>query len=264
MSSVPTTQRGEFALFEVHLPERQPTVCGVLVWTHEDAAMRFRRDWTTFAGEEDREAVEAFDSICSDRLRELGPVAFREWAYSTLSNVLRLSDPEPALIDSLPRALDRLYRRHVPAEVLRYRTHLPVVALAAAAGSWGESMNPESLAEQAEDWIEPSPDQRLDERMFVAQVVGRSMEPEIPDGSLCIFRYRPVGSRDGRKVLVERFGDASQRYTVKRYRSLKSYDEEGSVVARKVRLEPLNPEFEAWELVEGEECRVLAEFVSVL
>jgi len=261
MSAV-ATKRGEFALFELQLPGRAPAACGVVVWDGADgAAMRFRRDWETLGDEPD---AGFFAAALDDYLRDMGPSRFREWVYSSLSNSWRLTDPEPTLVDSLPRAVDRLYRRHVPVEVLRYRTHLPVIALAAAAGSWGESMNPEALADRAEDWIEPAADQRIDERMFVARVVGRSMEPEIPDGGLCVFRYQPVGSRDGRKVLVERFGDASQRYTVKRYRSTKSYDEEGAVAGRKVRLEPLNPEFEAWELVEGEECRVLAEFVSVL
>jgi len=29
-------------------------------------------------------------------------------------------------------------------------------------------------------------------------------------------------------------------------------------------LEPLNPEFEPWELAEGEDCRVIGEFIRVL
>ena len=39
--------------------------------------------------------------------------------------------------------------------------------------------------------------------MFVARIAGRSMEPRIPDGSLCVFRAGVTGSREGRLVLVE-------------------------------------------------------------
>jgi phage repressor protein C with HTH and peptisase S24 domain len=43
--------------------------------------------------------------------------------------------------------------------------------------------------------------------MFVAQVVGRSMEPLIPDGSLCIFRHGVRGSRQGKRLLIEKFSE---------------------------------------------------------
>ncbi len=39
--------------------------------------------------------------------------------------------------------------------------------------------------------------------MFVAEIAGHSMQPTIPDGSLCVFRYGVAGSREGRLVLVE-------------------------------------------------------------
>jgi len=90
------------------------------------------------------------------------------------------------------------------------------------------------------------------------------MEPKIPDGSLCVFRHGVTGSRQGRLVLVERLGGGTNdRYTVKRYRSEKRQGEQGWSHERIV-LEPLNPEFEAWELDSGDELRVIAEFVRVL
>jgi hypothetical protein len=104
--------------------------------------------------------------------------------------------------------------------------------------------------------------------MFVARVVGRSMEPRIPDGSLCVFRKGVVGSRSGKLVLVERFGvtETSARYTIKKYTSdkgKKPQPEEGEWEHAWVRLEPLNKEFEGFELKEGE-ARVIAEFIQVL
>jgi phage repressor protein C with HTH and peptisase S24 domain len=106
---------------------------------------------------------------------------------------------------------------------------------------------------------------RLTPDMFVARVAGRSMEPRIPDGSLCVFRAGVVGSRQGKLVLVERFGttETSARYTIKRYTSKKSQGETGEWEHASVRLEPLNKEFEGFDLVEGE-ARVIAEFIQVL
>ena len=76
--------------------------------------------------------------------------------------------------------------------------------------------------------------------MFIARIVGRSMEPRIPDGSLCVFRAPVVGSREGRLVLVEALGRGSNdRYTVKRYHSEKTRPPDGSWSQALIRLEPL-------------------------
>jgi SOS-response transcriptional repressor LexA len=103
--------------------------------------------------------------------------------------------------------------------------------------------------------------------MFIATVVGRSMEPRIPDGSLCVFRANVVGSREGKLVLVENFAErdsGGQRYTVKRYHSVKGKSEDGEWTHTMIRFEPLNPEFEAWEIDDEHQCRILAEFVCAL
>jgi hypothetical protein len=110
------------------------------------------------------------------------------------------------------------------------------------------------------------PGLRLAEGMFIAHVVGRSMEPLIPDGSLCVFRAPVVGSRQGKKLLIEQFGAAadSARYTIKRYTSTKTYNAEDETWSHdQILLEPLNKEFEAFTL-HPEEFRVIAEFVRVL
>ena len=39
--------------------------------------------------------------------------------------------------------------------------------------------------------------------MFVAQVVGHSMEPGIPDGAYCLFASPVTGTRQGKTVLVQ-------------------------------------------------------------
>ena len=97
------------------------------------------------------------------------------------------------------------------------------------------------------------------------QVVGRSMEPLIPDGSLCLFRPHGGGSRNGQKLLIEKFGssDATAQFTVKVYRSEKRVHEDGSWEHERIRMIPLNPEFEEWNLT-PDEFKVIGEFVAVL
>ena len=102
--------------------------------------------------------------------------------------------------------------------------------------------------------------------MFVARISGRSMEPHIPDQSLCVFRSGVTGSRQGRLVLVEAMGGgANDRYTVKRYRSEKKPVPDGSWSHGAITLEPLNADFESWDLnPEEDRYRIIAEFVRVL
>jgi SOS-response transcriptional repressor LexA len=93
--------------------------------------------------------------------------------------------------------------------------------------------------------------------------MGRSMEPKIPDGSLCVFRRGVAGSRQGRLLLIQRFGaDRTAEFTIKRYTSEKRAVEDGWEHAR-IRLEPLNPEFEPWDLA-PDKFTVVGEFVRVL
>ena len=59
-----------------------------------------------------------------------------------------------------------------------------------------------------------------------------------------------MGSRQNKILLIERFGvlDETARYTVKRYTSRKSSSGEDEWQHEHIRLEPLNPEFEAWDV----------------
>jgi len=99
--------------------------------------------------------------------------------------------------------------------------------------------------------------------MFVGRVVGRSMEPTIPDGSLCVFRHGAEGSRQGRLLLIQRPGvERTAEFTVKRYTSVKRADGD-SWEHERIRLEPLNPEFEPWDL-RPDEFRVVGEFIRAL
>jgi phage repressor protein C with HTH and peptisase S24 domain len=145
-------------------------------------------------------------------------------------------------------------------------THLPFYGLRAAATRFGEDM--EVAEDESEvEWVRAPEGLRLSQEMFIIKVVGRSMEPLIPDGSLAVFRKFGAGSRQGKRVLIEELGatDSSARFTVKRYtsstrRSGEEWEHAG------IRLEPLNPEFPAFDLdpeTFENRYRVLGEFVAV-
>ena len=96
------------------------------------------------------------------------------------------------------------------------------------------------------EWVEIDTARSLRPGMFVAQVVGKSMEPRVPDGAYCLFASPVTGTRQGRTVLVQLRDavdpDTGERFTVKRYRSEKSTDEDGWRHVR-ILLEPVNPAF---------------------
>ena len=94
---------------------------------------------------------------------------------------------------------------------------VPLVSLEAAAGS----PLPSKLVDVAA-WVVPATRKRLREGMFVARVVGRSMEPTIRSGSFCLFS-RPVATHASGQVLLiahrDRIDpDTGTSYSVKRVR----------------------------------------------
>ena len=156
--------------------------------------------------------------------------------------------PPPPLLDS-------------PTPASRYVTHVPVYDLTAAAGFWG----PESLPEEI-GWTEV-PGVSLKPGMFVTRVTGKSMEPLIPDGSWCLFRPCPAGSREGRIVLVQLgtvgVGENGGRFTVKKYHSEKTVTAAGWQHER-IQLLPVNRDFEQIEIEppNSEDLRIVGEYLK--
>jgi len=149
----------------------------------------------------------------------------------------------------------------------RYRTCDPFVPLEAAAGAFGD---PQYVNDDEWEWVEPDVGRSLRAGMFVAKVVGHSMEPKITDGSFCLFAAPVAGSRQGKIVLVE-LSDAvdpetAQRYTVKRYESEKAGEADGRWRHVSVILSPLNPDYEPIVVAVDDEAdiRVIAEVIEVL
>ena len=258
-----TPKAGQFALLVCDLPGSRPQPIGVLLLDPKSDRLfvRLRRDWEQIASEEDAEVLAELENDLALKAREQGGTAVLEQLENTASQSIRITDREEVSVRDFEKKLGELYREHVPAQVLRFRTHLPRYSLAIAAGPF--LTNPEDI--QAEEWMETPPDLKLDPDMFVARIRGQSMEPKIPDGSLCVFRRNVVGSRNNRLVLVRNSELADEnQYTVKRYRSEKAVGEEGFLQTR-IRLESLNPAHPSWDLSEEEgKYQVIAEFVRVL
>ncbi len=265
-----STQAARFSILTLDVA-RGETNIGILLEdpAHDRLYIRLRRDWDRIAPAEEVEVLEALEDGLRSLGAELGAARVFDHLEDTLSNTLRVSDRRETIVpkgaaDSerdFARALDRLYRQHVPATVQEYVTHLPRYSLEVAAGNFKENREV-----TAEGWEEVAGGLKLTRQMFVARIAGRSMEPKIPDGSLCVFRLGVTGSRQGRLVLVEALArGGNDRYTVKRYRSEKKRAADGSWSHDTITLEPSNPEFEAWDLdPEDDSVRILAEFVAVL
>jgi type I restriction enzyme, R subunit len=149
----------------------------------------------------------------------------------------------------------------------RYVNCVPLVPLKAAAGAFGD---PQHIEDDGFEWVTVESRHRLRPGMFVAQVVGKSMEPAIPDGSFCLFTSPVTGTRQGRTVLVQLRDsvdpETGERYTVKRYESEKAKAEDGTWHHTKITLTPENPAFQPIVLTPEDEddVKVVAEFVGAL
>jgi predicted helicase/SOS-response transcriptional repressor LexA len=159
------------------------------------------------------------------------------------------------------------FRRVTPKAGERYETCVPLVALQAAASGWSDTQ--ENLQEPtgaALEWVTWETPRTFAKGMFVARVVGRSMEPGIPDGAYCLFRSVALPSSPDRPVLVRHGGaqdpETGGQYTVKLYRE----DDKGPKGAKRIVLQPANGEFEPLVITRRDagEVRVIAEVVEVL
>jgi type I restriction enzyme R subunit len=150
------------------------------------------------------------------------------------------------------------FRRLAPDEARPFENCIPLYDLAVAAGGFGGGR-----AVEPEAWVVTTGRTPPARDLFVARVVGESMNRRIPNGAYCVWRAPVEGSRTGRVLLVESRHIADPEsggsYTVKVYERL-----DGD----RVRLAPDTHAsgFEPIELTaaEGNEIRVIAELVEVL
>ena len=263
VTPISARRQGTYVLLDVVLPQRPAHHIGVFLMdpASDRAWLRMRAHYDDLADPDDVEVLAALEEDIRNRTAEIGAEAFLASLEDSLSNVLRVGRRETVAVDAFSRVVDSLYDQHVEkTAVLPFRTHLPLYSLQAAAGRLGEEME-----SAEEDWVRAPEGVRLGPDLFVAHVVGRSMEPRIPEGSLNLFRLHPVGSRQNKILLIQRMGvtDQTARYTIKKYTSRKVYSGEDQWQHEQIRLEPLNPEFEAWD-VEPQDFAVVAEWLRVI
>jgi hypothetical protein len=256
--TVVSTSEGRYAILEADLPGPGTTAIGVLLQdpSTDQLHIRLRDDWEVVAGE-DAEVFEALQGDLISKAEEVGAEQLFAWLEDSLSNTVRISDRQAVLVGNFDRTLNRLYAQHIQST----RAVIPRWTLKVAAGHFLDN------SEVEPDGYEEAPAEiRSSQDLFAAQIVGTSMEPVIPNGSVCLFRKFGAGSRQGKLVLVEELGrGANDRYTVKRYTSAKRQGQDGGWEHNLIRLEPLNPEHQAWDLdPEEERYRIVAEFVKVL
>jgi type I restriction enzyme R subunit len=213
--------------------------------------------------------IERMDQNEEIFVRYMNDEAFREivsnWMASQAYRRIR-ADASLSSIKSANNAFPSGLRIVEGRAEERYVTCVPLVPLKAAAGTFGD---PQYIAEQDFQWVTVQSRHRLRPGMFVAQVVGRSMEPAIPDGAWCLFRAPVHGTRQGKTVLVQlrdaTDSETGERYTVKRYESEKAGRGDDWRHER-ITLKPLNRDFDPIVLTGAQkgELQVIAELVEVL
>jgi hypothetical protein len=167
--------------------------------------------------------------------------------------------------DSSVLPFKRLQRR----EVRPYVNAVPLFDLKIAAGHFSGE---QQVLDDKIDWVQLPDAFKTGPGVFVAQIVGESMNRRIPNGSWCVFRASPAGSRQGRVVVVEHRqisdADTGSRVTVKVYQSEKVASDEAEWRHSRIVLKPDSTDPRYLPIVlepkEAENLKVIAELVAVL
>jgi len=151
----------------------------------------------------------------------------------------------------------------------KFVSFLPFYSLEIAAGGFADS----EIDESSKQWIDIKQInlfRSLTKDMFISQIHGHSMEPLIPDGSYCLFKYGVAGSRNGRVVLVKKEGyedpDTKASFTIKRYYSQKTTESEFEWGHEEIALRPENPEYPVLSIKQddADNFHIIAEFLQVI
>lgn len=169
---------------------------------------------------------------------------------------------------SMPRGKVMPFRRLSPAERDGKRA-VPLIDLRFAAGTFSES---QASHMETDDWVEAPDWVQLQPGLFIAQVVGESMNRRIPNGSWCLFRLNPEGTRNGKVVVAQHRSihdsELGGSFTIKLYSSSKVTAPDGTWRHSEIRLMPDSDLAEFKPIVirdaEEQEFRIVAEFLTVL
>ncbi|WP_339606370.1 DNA/RNA helicase domain-containing protein [uncultured Roseivirga sp.] len=153
------------------------------------------------------------------------------------------------------------------AEVKPYVNAVPLVDIYAAAGEFSELQ----ISGENFDWVELPENISTKEGYFVCQIIGESMNKKIQNGSWCLFKENPIGSRQGKIVLAKHYdiqdSDFGAGYTVKSYHSEKNITED-NWSHKTIVLKPLSYDSSFEDIIlRGDEInrlKIVGEFITVL
>jgi DUF2075 family protein len=153
------------------------------------------------------------------------------------------------------------------SEVKPYVNAVPIVDIYAAAGDFSQLQ----ISNENFDWVELPMNVVAKEGYFVCQIIGESMNQKIKNGSWCLFRKDPGGTRQGKIVLAQHYNiqdsDFGAGYTVKSYHSEKLITED-TWKHKSIVLKPLSFDSSFEDIIlksdEVSELKVVGELVAVL
>ena len=163
-----------------------------------------------------------------------------------------------------------LHLRIMPSEeLIPYENAVPLYDIHAAAGGFSIE---QGLEETECDWVQLPEPLAAKEGLFVARVLGESMNRRIPNGAWCLFRANPTGSRQGKVVLVQHREiadvETGGHFTVKVYRSEKTSSDDGEWMHSRIILSPDTRAAGYGDIVlqdeSASELRLIGELVAVL
>ena len=186
----------------------------------------------------------------------------------------------PTVVQSeAPGAKVLPFLRVKPQAVQPFVNAVPMYDLKIAAGRFGVEQVVDEVPQADEitnpddfDWVALGGRTKAAPGLFVAQVVGESMNKRIPNGAWCVWRLNPAGSRQGKVVLAMHRDiqdpETGGRFTVKVYESDKEVLSDGSWQHSRITLKPssTDPSFMPIVLdsLQDGELVIVAELVEVL
>src|SRR6516164_11843757 len=110
-SSTVETQTGRLSILEVEKPGGELMPVGVLLLdpVKDQLYVRVRSDWDHLNSDE-KEILEAMEQGLKDTANDVGATYLLSYLQDTLSNAVRMSEPEQVIVADFNRELARLYR----------------------------------------------------------------------------------------------------------------------------------------------------------
>ena len=187
---------------------------------------------------------------------------------SRMESVLELEDKAQYKNEVLSPEKEKLPLKVLPFKKVKpFENCVPLYDLKIAASGFSEEQQVKDC-----EWVELPDIFRPNRNLFVAQVVGESMNRRIPNGSWCLFSFNPIGSRKGKVVLVQhreiQDADTGGHFTIKVYESEKRKKPDGTWQHTKIVLRPDTtvPEYQPiiFTANQAKDLTVVAELVAVL